>query len=289
MRGKVKPGKPAKQNKFSKPKQESKDFKPAKGNFNPKKRTEKKPVNKGAAKRSVDGKVRLNRFLSQAGICSRREADTLIESGVVEINGKVITELGTKVDPLNDIVKYGGERVTSEKPRYVVLNKPKDFITTSKDPQNRKTVLHLVENACIERIYPVGRLDRNTLGVLLFTNDGNLAEKLTHPRNNITKSYLVETNKPIKREIINQILEGIELEDGFIKADELEFADEDKKTVVIKIHSGKNRIVRRIFEHFDFEVRKLDRLDFAGITKKGLRRGEWRHLTEKEVGFLKML
>lgn len=245
---------------------------------------------KGAAKRSTDGKVRLNRFLSQAGICSRREADELISTGAIEVNNTIVTELGTKVDPFNDIVKYGGQRVTVEKPRYVVLNKPKDFITTSKDPQNRKTVMHLVSNACLERIYPIGRLDRNTLGVLLFTNDGELADKLTHPRNNIFKTYLVETNKDVSKSILDEISKGIELEDGLVKSDEISYLNHtDKRNVIIKIHSGRNRIVRRIFEHYDFTVKKLDRIDFAGITKKGLRRGQWRHLTEKEIGFLKMM
>lgn len=249
----------------------------------------KNKPNTGAAKRSKDGKVRLNRFMAQAGICSRREADTLIKTGVVEVNGEIVTEMGVKVDPIKDVIKYGGDRIVTEKPRYVVLNKPKDFITTSKDPQNRKTVMHLVENACVERIYPVGRLDRNTLGVLIFTNDGNLADKLTHPRNNVKKTYLVETNVSVSNEVLDTILNGFELDDGFIKADEVSFADEDKRKVVVKIHSGRNRIVRRIFEHFDFEVRKLDRINFASITKKGLKRGQWRHLTEKEVAYLKML
>lgn len=246
--------------------------------------------NTGAAKRSTDGKIRLNRFLAQAGICSRREADEIILTGAVEVNGKVVDELGFKVDPINDNVKYGGQRVVVEKPRYVVLNKPKDFITTSKDPQNRKTVMHLVSNACVERIYPIGRLDRNTLGVLVFTNDGELANKLMHPRHKVSKTYLVETNKNVDFKILEEIVEGFVLDDGFVNADEMSYVNkEDKRTIMIRIHSGRNRIVRRIFEHYGFEVRKLDRIDFAGITKKGLKRGEWRHLTEKEVGFLKMV
>lgn len=257
-----------------------------KKNFSPKKRAPKK----SNAKRSSDGKVRLNRFLAQAGICSRREADNLISMGLVMINDKVVTELGTKVDPKTDKVKYDGREIKFDTLKYFVLNKPKDFITTSKDPQNRKTVMHLIENACIERIYPVGRLDRNTLGVLLFTNDGNLAEKLTHPRNNISKTYLVELNKKLEVDHSREISNGIELEDGQIQADDLYFPDKgDRRTVVITIHSGKNRIVRRIFEHFDYQIKKLDRIDFAGITKKNLKRGQWRELDEKEVGFLKLL
>ena len=257
-----------------------------KRHYSPKKRTNQK----SNAKRSSDGKVRLNRFLAQAGICSRREADTLIATGLVMINDKVVTELGTKVDPTTDRVKYDGREIKFDTLRYFVLNKPKDFITTSKDPQNRKTVMHLIENACIERIYPVGRLDRNTLGVLLFTNDGDLAEKLTHPRNNISKTYLVELNKKFEADHSKEISTGIELEDGQIHADDIYFPNKnDRKTVVITIHSGKNRIVRRIFEHFDYQIKKLDRIDFAGITKKNLKRGQWRPLDEKEVGFLKLL
>jgi len=244
-----------------------------------------------AAKRSMDGKIRLNRFLAQAGICSRREADTLIETGVIEVNNKIVTELGIRIDPQKDVVHYGGEKIKVEKYQYVLLNKPKDFITTSKDPQNRKTVLELVSNACIERIYPVGRLDRNTLGLLLFTNDGMLAEKLTHPRNEIGKTYQIEVDKTIQSGHLKMMLEGIELEDGFAKVDDIQYADNgtNKSGAVINLHSGRNRIVRRIFEHFDYKVKKLDRIQFATLDKKGLPRGKWRHLTPEEVGFLKTL
>ncbi len=246
---------------------------------------------KTAPKRSMDGKIRLNRFLAQAGICSRREADTLIETGVIEVNNKIVTELGIRIDPQNDVVHYGGEKIKVEKYQYVLLNKPKDFITTSKDPQNRKTVLELVSNACIERIYPVGRLDRNTLGLLLFTNDGMLAEKLTHPRNEIGKTYQIEVDKTIQSGHMKMMIEGIELEDGFAKVDDIHYADNgtNKSGAVITLHSGRNRIVRRIFEHFDYKVKKLDRIQFATLDKKGLPRGQWRHLTTVEVGFLKTM
>lgn len=246
---------------------------------------------KSAPKRSLDGKIRLNRFLAQAGICSRREADTLIETGVIEVNKKIVTQLGTKIDPQVDVVHYGGEKIIVEKYQYVLLNKPKDFITTSKDPQNRKTVLELVSNACIERIYPVGRLDRNTLGLLLFTNDGMLAEKLTHPRNEIKKVYQVEVDQTIQKGHMQMMLDGFELEDGYAKVDEITYADNgsNKSSAVLTIHSGRNRIVRRIFEHFDYKVKKLDRIRFATLDKKGLQRGHWRHLTAEEVGFLHSL
>jgi len=268
-------------------------------NKNPKKTgkpsfSKPKPVrssNSGMAKRSLDGKVRLNRYLAQAGIASRREADVLIETGVIEVNGKIVTQLGTKIDPEIDIVHYGGDKVNVQKMQYVLLNKPKDFITTSKDPQNRRTVMELVSNACIERIYPVGRLDRHTLGVLLFTNDGFLAEKLTHPRNQIVKTYQIEVDTNIKREHMNMLMEGIELEDGFIKVDSIDYANNGTAAngAVITIHSGKNRIIRRMFEHFDYKIKKLDRIGFAHLNKKGLQRGSWRHLTTEEVGFLKTL
>lgn len=244
-----------------------------------------------APKRSLDGKIRLNRFLAQAGICSRREADVLIETGVIEVNNKIVTELGTKIDPQEDVVHYGGDKIKVEKYQYVLLNKPKDFITTSKDPQNRKTVLELVSNACIERIYPVGRLDRNTLGLLLFTNDGMLAEKLTHPRNEIAKVYQVEVDQSIQKAHMQMMIDGFELEDGYAKVDDITFADNgsSKTSAVLTIHSGRNRIVRRIFEHFDYKIKKLDRIRFATLDKKGLQRGHWRHLTEEEVGFLKTM
>ena len=230
--------------------------------------------------------VRLNRFIANAGICSRRDADKLIEAGEIKVNGKVITEMGYQVQP-TDIVKYGSRKLNREKTVYLLLNKPKDFITTTEDPNDRKTVMELVKNACDSRIYPVGRLDRNTTGLLLLTNDGELAEKLTHPSNEITKVYQVEIDKPIEDDDIKAITEGLKLEDGEIKADELAVITPDKMVLGIKIHSGRNRIVRRIFEHLGYEVLKLDRTSFAGLTKKDLPRGNWRFLTEKEVVKLK--
>jgi pseudouridylate synthase len=232
--------------------------------------------------------VRLNKFLANAGVCSRREADEYIQAGSVTVNGQVVTELGTKV-MRTDEVKFGDNLVSLEKKVYVLINKPKDYVTTSDDPQQRKTVMDLVKNVCPERIYPVGRLDRNTTGVLLLTNDGDLASKLTHPKFLKKKVYHVFLDKPVAQEDLQKIAEGIELEDGEIHADEVAYANEnDKKQVGIEIHSGKNRIVRRIFEHLGYRVIKLDRVQFAGLTKKNLRRGDWRFLTEKEVDMLRM-
>ena len=232
--------------------------------------------------------VRLNKFLANAGVCSRREADEYIQAGSVTVNGQVVTELGTKV-MRTDEVKFGDNLVSLEKKVYVLINKPKDYVTTSDDPQQRKTVMDLVKNVCPERIYPVGRLDRNTTGVLLLTNDGDLASKLTHPKFLKKKVYHVFLDKPVAQEDLQKIAEGIELEDGEIHADEVAYAnEEDKKQVGIEIHSGKNRIVRRIFEHLGYRVIKLDRVQFAGLTKKNLRRGDWRFLTEKEVDMLRM-
>ena len=232
--------------------------------------------------------VRLNKFLANAGVCSRREADDFIEAGVVTVNGQVVTELGTKV-MRTDEVKFHDQPVTLEKKVYVLLNKPKDYVTTSDDPQQRKTVMDLVQGACPERIYPVGRLDRNTTGVLLLTNDGDLASKLTHPKFLTKKVYHVFLDKNVTLSDLQQIADGIELDDGIIKADDVAYAhDTDKKQVGIEIHSGKNRIVRRIFEHLGYRVQKLDRVQFCGLTKKNLRRGDWRFLTEKEVDMLRM-
>ena len=231
--------------------------------------------------------IRLNKYLANAGVCSRREADEFIQAGVVSVNGVVVTELGSKVTR-NDEVKFHDTPITLEKKVYVLLNKPKDYVTTSDDPQQRKTVMDLVKNACPERIYPVGRLDRNTTGVLLLTNDGDLASKLTHPKFLKKKVYHVYLDKPVTEHDIQQIAEGIELEDGEVHADAIEYADEqDKNQVGIEIHSGKNRIVRRIFEHLGYRVVKLDRVQFAGLTKKNLRRGDWRFLTQKEVEMLR--
>ena len=237
-----------------------------------------------------DGMIRLNKYLSNAGICSRREADDLIASGVVQVNGKTITEMGFRVKP-TDIIKYGGQTLKKERMVYLILNKPKDYITTIDDPQKRRTVLELVQDACRERIYPVGRLDRATTGLLMFTNDGDLTKKLTHPRYGVRKIYHVELDKPLKRQDMDQISEGIELEDGPIKVDEVTYVGDgaDKTQVGVEIHSGKNRIVRRIFEHMGYNVRKLDRVMFGSLTKKDLPRGRWRFLTEAEVGMLKMI
>ena len=232
--------------------------------------------------------IRLNKFLANAGVCSRREADEFITAGVVSVNGEVVTELGTKIKR-GDEVKFHDQTVSIERKIYVLLNKPKDTVTTSDDPQARRTVMDLVKGACDERIYPVGRLDRNTTGVLLLTNDGDLASKLTHPKYLKKKIYHVHLDKNLTKADMEQIAAGIQLDDGEIQADAISYTDEFKKDEVgIEIHSGKNRIVRRIFESLGYKVVKLDRVFFAGLTKKGLRRGEWRYLTEPEVNFLRM-
>ncbi len=232
--------------------------------------------------------IRLNRYIANAGICSRRKADELIEAGVISVNGEAVSELGFKINPMKDVIKYNGETLRREKMVYVLLNKPKDYITTTDDPQERKTVMNLVEKASKERIYPVGRLDRNTTGLLLMTNDGDLAEKLSHPRNNITKIYQVELNKSLSQGDLNKIAFGIELEDGLIKPDAVSYVQGGtKREIGIQIHTGKNRIVRRIFEHLGYEVEKLDRVVYANLTKKDLPRGRWRYLEEKEVIQLK--
>ena len=232
--------------------------------------------------------LRLNKFLANAGVCSRREADEYIQAGVVSVNGQVVTELGTKI-LRTDEVRFHDQPVKIEKKVYVLLNKPKDYVTTSDDPQQRKTVMDLVKNACPERIYPVGRLDRNTTGVLLLTNDGDMASKLTHPKYLKKKIYHVFLDKACTAHDLQQIAEGIQLDDGEIKADDVQYAHPtDKKQVGIEIHSGKNRIVRRIFESLGYKVTKLDRVQFAGLTKKNLKRGDWRYLTEEEVDRLRM-
>ena len=232
--------------------------------------------------------IRLNKFLANAGVCSRREADEFITAGVVSVNGVVVTELGTKIKR-TDEVKFHDEPVSIERKAYVLLNKPKDCVTTSDDPQERKTVMDFVKDACKERIYPVGRLDRNTTGVLLLTNDGDLASKLTHPKYLKKKIYHVYCDKNVAKADLDQIAAGITLDDGDIHADAISYAsDTDKSQVGIEIHSGKNRIVRRIFESLGYKVVKLDRVYFAGLTKKGLRRGDWRYLTEQEVNMLRM-
>jgi len=233
-----------------------------------------------------EGPIRLNKFIADAGVCSRREADKLIAAGEIKINDKVVTELGTKVSK-KDKVTYKGKSLRPEKLVYVLLNKPKDFITTTDDPENRRTVMELVKTAADERIYPVGRLDRNTTGLLLFTNDGELAEKLAHPSNQIRKIYKVELDKPIQKNDFLKIEEGLTLEDGSVEVDKLAIVDQKGYTLGLEIHVGRNRIVRRIFEHLGYEVVKLDRVMYAGLDKLNLPRGKWRPLTEKEIIRLK--
>ncbi len=239
--------------------------------------------------KKVDTDIRLNKYISNAGVCSRREADNLIKSGNVSVNGEIITVMGYKVQ-LNDNVKFDGVSLNPETKRYVLLNKPKGFITSMDDEKGRKTVTDLIKTACKERIYPVGRLDRNTTGVLLFTNDGEMAKKLTHPKLNVHKLYHVTLDKNLKIADFQKIAEGFKLEDFEVKVDEISYIEgESKNEIGVKIHSGRNRIVRRIFEHFEYDVIKLDRVVFAGLTKKNLPRGIWRHLTEQEVINLKMI
>lgn len=233
------------------------------------------------------GLVRLNKYIANAGICSRREADVLITTGSISVNDEIVTELGYKVRP-TDVVRYGDHVLQNEKPVYLLLNKPKDYITTTDDERGRKNVMDLVRGACKERIYPVGRLDKNTTGLLLFTNDGDMTKKLTHPRHGIEKTYSAELNKKFANIDMCALREGIELEDGVITPDEVEYVDDSKKVIGITIHSGKNRIVRRIFEFLGYEVVKLDRVVFAGLTKKDLPRGKWRFLTQAEINILKM-
>ena len=232
--------------------------------------------------------VRLNKFIANSGVCSRREADTLIQSGCVTVNGVVVTELGTKVNVLTDDVRFNGERLKGEDKVYIVMNKPKGYVTTASDPHAEKTVMELLKG-CPTRVFPVGRLDKNTTGVLMFTNDGEMAERLTHPSYNKKKIYQVVLDAPLTEEDQQKILAGVELSDGVVAADELEFIDaHDHRQLGIEIHSGKNRVVRRIFESLGYEVRALDRVYFAGLTKKGLKKSDWRYLTEGEVNILKM-
>ena len=232
------------------------------------------------------GEIRLNRFISQSGVCSRREADEFILAGVVTVNGQVVTELGTKIMP-TDEVRFHDEKLQGEKNVYLVLNKPKGYVTSLDDPHAEKTVMDLVKNACTERVYPVGRLDKNSLGLLLITNDGDITRQLTHPSYRKKKIYQVTLDKPLTRADMDSLTEGITLEDGDIFADEVAYASEDKRTVGVEIHSGRNRIVRRMFEHLGYAVQKLDRVYYAGLTKKNLKRGDWRFLTRDEVIRLK--
>ena len=239
---------------------------------------------------AATGEIRLNKYLADCGICSRREADDLIKAGCVTVNGELVTTMGYKVKTTDKVV-YGGQTLNREKLRYILLNKPKGYITTADDPEGRETVMELVKNACEERIFPVGRLDKNTTGLLLLTNDGDLAKKLTHPSSEITKLYHVVLNKPLTKNDMLRISEGVELDDGMIAADSIAYVedDESKKGIGIELHSGRNRIVRRIFEHLGYEVMKLDRVMFAGLDKYKLPRGEWRFLTDREVAMLKKL
>lgn len=253
-----------------------------------KKPSQKKSSSQASKPITLTYPVRLNRFISNAGICSRRDADLLIEEGKIQINGTLITELGKKVEK-GDEVKFNGKVISPQNYVYVLLNKPKDFITTMDDPQERRTVMQLIEKACDERIYPVGRLDRNTTGLLLFTNDGELSQKLTHPSYKIKKIYQVGLDKPLTTNDFNDISEGVKLEDGFVKVDDIVLLDESKKNIGVQIHVGKNRIVRRIFESFGYEVNKLDRTMYGNLTKKELPKGKWRMLTPKEVVLLKNL
>ena len=242
-------------------------------------------------KRSAEPElIRLNKYIANAGICSRREADKLIESGIIKVNGKVVTDLGTKISPL-DTVKYDNQTLKIEKKQYVLLNKPKGYLTTTDDPFDRKTIMSLIKNASRERIYPVGRLDKDTTGLLLLTNDGDLAKKLTHPKHKVNKLYHVVLDKSLTKNDFSKIVNGIVLDDGPIKVDKLAYVNDSasKKEVGIELHSGRNRIIRRIFESLNYRVVKLDRVAFATLTKKDIPRGKWRHLTEKEINFLRML
>lgn len=239
-------------------------------------------------KTPIQEEIRLNKFIANSGVCSRREADTLIQAGVVTVNGEVVTELGTKVNVYKDEVKFNGEKLKGEEKVYLVMNKPKGYVTTASDPHAEKTVMELLKG-CPFRVFPVGRLDKSTTGVLMFTNDGELAEKLTHPSYDKKKIYQVSLDKPLKQEDYEKALAGVELTDGKMAADELEFIDaDDHRKLGIEIHSGKNRIVRRLFEALGYEVKALDRVYFAGLTKKGLKKGAWRKLSEGEVNILKM-
>ena len=236
----------------------------------------------------IKEEMRLNKFIANSGVCSRREADVMIQAGVVSVNGEVVTELGTKVNVYKDEIRFNGELLRGEEKVYIVMNKPKGFVTTTSDAHAEKTVMDLLKN-CPNRVFPVGRLDKNTTGVLMFTNDGEIAERLTHPSYDKKKIYQVTLDRNLEEEDFKKILEGVSLTDGLVQADELEYVDADNhRKLGIEIHSGKNRIVRRIFESLGYDVKGLDRVYFAGLTKKGLKRGEWRFLTENESNILKM-
>lgn len=274
-----------KSERFPKKENPSKRTRREKPTYDLKKDQGKKEIDPG---RKEDNLIRLNRYIANAGVCSRRDADLLIQAGEIKVNGKVVTEMGHKVDRFAT-VKYKNRVLSREKPVYILLNKPKNFITTTDDPKERKTIMQLVANACEERIYPVGRLDRNTTGLIVLTNDGDLAKKLSHPSHQVKKLYQVDLDKPLSDEDFLKIQEGISLEDGLAKVDEIAFVTPDKTSIGIELHIGKNRIVRRIFEHLGYEVVKLDRVMYAGLDKKDLSRGDWRFLSEKEVMRLKQI
>ncbi|MFW5644839.1 MAG: pseudouridine synthase [Bacteroidota bacterium] len=243
---------------------------------------------KEESSKKQDNRIRLNKYIASSGICSRREADEYIKAGLVTVNDEKVTEMGVKINP-GDIVKYKGKRIRTEKKVYLLLNKPKDYVTTLDDPEGRKTVMELIRDAGKERIYPVGRLDRNTTGVLLFTNDGELASRLTHPKHEQKKIYHVFLDRELELNDFKKLASGIDLSDGFIKPDGISYVNQDSKNELgIEIHSGRNRIVRRMFEALNYQVVKLDRVYFAGLTKKNLPRGRWRYLNEKEISYLKM-
>ena len=266
-----------------------KSFSKQKPSIGKNKNFKRKPSDSKASENKFDwyAPVRLNKFLANAGVCSRREADELIKSGDISVNGNIVTELGVKVSPKDDI-RHKGKKIVREKKVYILLNKPKDFVTTVRDKHADKTVIDLVKNACLERVYPVGRLDKNTTGVLLLTNDGELTKELTPPSYNKKKIYHVHLDKNVSKEHMMQIIEGLQLDEDFITADAIRYADENDKTQIgIEIHSGQNRIVRRIFESLGYKIKKLDRVYFAGLTKKNLPRGKWRFLNEKEISMLK--
>jgi len=258
-----------------------------KRNFKEKKALAKKNVDKERTEAPVSESIRLNRFIANSGICSRREADTYIAAGVVKINGQLVTELGTRVNP-GDKVEFEGRIIKSEAKIYIALNKPKSVISAVSSDRGERTVIDIVRNCCSERLYPVGRLDKNTTGVLLLTNDGDMTRKLTHPSSNIKKLYHASLDKSFKLEDMQKLSDGIVLEDGAVKADEISYINGNKREIGIQMHSGKNRIVRRMFEHLGYDVKNLDRVLFAGITKKNIPRGKWRFLTPKEIDFLKM-
>lgn len=256
----------------------------SRGSTTPTERTPQKPV----ITRAVEEKMPLNKYVAHSGVCSRRDAVDIIKSGKIKVNGEVITEPGHKISPKDAVVFSGKKLFPVQNLVYILINKPKDYITTTEDDKGRKTVLDLIKNATKEKVYPVGRLDRNTSGVLLLTNDGELTQKLTHPSNEIKKVYAVTLDKPLTKQHFDEILKGVPLEDGMAHVDTLGYTDTTDKTQIgVEIHSGRNRIVRRIFEHFGYDVKNLDRVTFAGLTKKNVQRGKWRFLTEKEVRDLK--